>query len=61
MSINDSVVDHLWIVKTKIIPDDDDDKDKNSIPIWIWILIGVGILLIISLVIYCIIKQRKPK
>lgn len=61
MSINDSIVDYLWIVKTKIVPDDDDDKVKDSIPIWVWILIGVGVLLIIALVIYCVLKNKKSK
>ncbi|CAD8202530.1 unnamed protein product [Paramecium octaurelia] len=61
MSANDSVVDYVWIVKTNVVPDDDDDKVKDSIPIWVWILVGVGVLLIIALVSYCVIKNKKQQ
>lgn len=58
MCVNNSVVDHLWIVKDPTIPDDDDDKDE-SVPIWMWIAVGVFGVLLIGTIAYFTFRNRK--
>lgn len=60
MCVNNSVVDHLWIIKDPTpIPDDDDDDKDESVPKWMWIAVGVSGVLLIGTIAYFTFRKRK--
>lgn len=57
MSINNSVVDTLWIIKEdKVVPDDNDDSSDH---LWLWIAIGAGALVVGGIILYFVCRRKK--
>lgn len=57
MCVNDTVVDHIWIIKDGPPIPDDDDKD-DSIPFLFWIAIGVLSVILLGTIAFFACRKR---